>query len=69
MGFWSCNIDRRGRWIRLASGLIALAAAVVLWRYGLKPAACAAGLFASLGLFQAARGWCVVRAFGLRTRW
>ena len=66
-GFWACNIGRRGRLIRFMIGLICLCAAAWLW-WGLSNAFWSTGL-AALGVvavFEAARGWCVMRAFGAR---
>ncbi|MEX2216076.1 MAG: hypothetical protein WD768_18335 [Phycisphaeraceae bacterium] len=72
-----CNIDARGKKVRLLSGIIvSLIAAVLLalravgvlegtwpWVVG--------GLLAALGAFQvfeARAGWCIVRAMGFKTR-
>lgn len=69
-GFWTCNIDRKGRAIRLLAGLLFLACAAWLW-WGPQNAFLASGLLA-LGLvavFEGLRGWCVIRAFGGRTPW
>lgn len=61
------NIDGRGRWIRAGLGVALLAGALwagqaSLWA-GL--ALLAAGGFT---LFEAVRGWCVMRACGFKTR-
>lgn len=66
--FWTCNIDRRGRMMRLTAGLLLLAAAAGLW-WGLQSAFWASGCLALglVSLFEAFRGWCVVRAFGFKT--
>lgn len=70
MSFWKCNIQREGRLLRLFVGLVLLAAALLLYRQGFVwwvPAlALVAGLFV---LFEAARGWCLARAFGFKTRY
>jgi hypothetical protein len=65
--FFSRNIDHRGRLVRGACALALLIGAgfgffASVW-LGLVLAA--AGLFA---LFEALRGWCVLRACGLKTR-
>lgn len=67
-GFWACNIDRRGRVIRFTIGLLCLAAAAVLW-WGYSEGFWSIGLLAmgAVALFEAARGWCVMRAFGAST--
>ena len=70
-----CNIDARGRAVRrrggllcLALGAVALAAAVLgahRWpSLGIGAFLALAGLFQ---LFEARKGWCVVRAMGFKT--
>jgi len=65
---WSCNIENRGRWIRGILGLILLGAAAWLW-FGKNETfwsigLCVVGLFS---LFEGLRGWCVLRALGIKT--
>jgi hypothetical protein len=70
-----CNIDARGKVIRLIAGLIFLvggfillfawawpARSVLAWTVALV--AVAGGAFA---IFEARAGWCIVRAMGLKT--
>jgi hypothetical protein len=70
-----CNIDARGKVIRLIAGLIFLvggfillfawawpAGSVLAWTVALV--AVAGGAFA---IFEARAGWCIVRAMGLKT--
>lgn len=66
--FWSCNIDRKGRWLRLGAGLACLGAAAAMW-WGLGSAFWASGFlaFGLVSCFEALRGWCIVRAFGFKT--
>ena len=62
------NIGRPGRIIRALIGLTLLGLAVAAWRWHwLASAGLAAG--GGLCLFEAARGWCVARACGVKTRW
>jgi hypothetical protein len=65
--FFSPNIDGRGRLARAIGGLILLIGGVVamfsLWWLGLILLASAAFV-----LFEAARGWCFMRACGIKTR-
>lgn len=64
-----CNIDRTGRLWRTASGLLCLTAAVGCWWFGRCGVA---GVLLALALFQffeAAKGWCVMRAMGFRTKY
>ena len=68
------NIDRNGRIARAISGLLCIAFAVtvslIAWpesqtfRWVLGLAGAAAGGFQ---LFEAKRGWCIMRACGVRT--
>ena len=65
--FFRPNIDSRGRWLRAIVGsLLAvgglLAGVHVLW---LGMVLILSGGFV---LFEAVRGWCVMRACGIRTR-
>lgn len=68
MSAWSCNISRTGRLIRFFLGLIFLAAGIYLifekdsafWGMGL----CTFGAF---GMFEGLKGWCAMRALGLKT--
>jgi len=67
MDTWSCNIDSRGRIIRALVGIVVLASGVYLligtdsafWSTGL----CTLGAFA---LFEAVKGWCALRALGVK---
>ena len=71
-----CNIDARGKRVRLLIGLASLAAAAVVaalillnvipggWMW--TAVVCAAGCGA-FGVFEARNGWCAMRAMGFRT--
>ncbi len=75
-----CNIDSKGRAMRLIAGILAIlggAVAYVILMLGIMPvpesigtlgvlAMVAGGAFA---IFEAKAGWCVVRALGFRTRY
>ena len=71
----TCNIDRRGRVARLISGLLVLAIGIAMTVTWAVPSgswiAWAAALFTlAAGLFQifeAWKGWCVMRAMGYKT--
>jgi hypothetical protein len=68
------NISRAGRIARVISGLVCVLAGVMLWLLGWPSSTTwrwiaivfliAAGLFQ---LFEAKRGWCAVRACGVKT--
>jgi hypothetical protein len=62
------NIGKTGRLLRAGIGLVLLALAAVAWRWHEVAGAglVAAGVFC---LFEAARGWCIARACGLKTKW
>jgi hypothetical protein len=67
MKFFATNIGRRGRIARAVLGGILLIAGVSLaW---IAWWACAIVLVAGVfTLFEAARGWCLLRACGIKTR-
>jgi len=69
-----CNIDARGKAVRLVIGAISLIAGVALfaaWWQGAHEAFFYVGLGAmaggAFGIFEGAAGWCVVRALGMKT--
>jgi hypothetical protein len=71
----TCNIDGRGKLIRLICGIVALGAGiVVLLAWALGSAAVTPWLISlvltvggAFAIFEARAGWCVVRAMGVRT--
>lgn len=69
-----CNIDNRGRRVRLAAGVVAIAAAafvLILAPGGWFAWVVAVGLVlgGAFSIFEARKGWCAMRAMGLRTPW
>lgn len=66
--FWACNIDRRGRGVRLFLAFIFLCLSAWLW-WGKGEAFWSIGLLTIglLALYEGLRGWCVLRAFGMST--
>jgi len=61
------NIDRRGRIVRAIFGFVEIIASIILSRYSWW----AFTLLLLLGLFalyEAFRGWCIVRACGIKTK-
>jgi hypothetical protein len=70
-----CNIDARGKRVRLINGIVTLGAGVVLlvpWALradGWIPWAVTFGVIASgaFMIWQARAGWCLVRAMGFKT--
>jgi hypothetical protein len=70
-----CNIDSRGKAVRLVYGAVLLFAGVAMalfwalptgsaWGWVISVLAVVSGAFA---LFEARAGWCVVRALGFKT--
>jgi hypothetical protein len=66
-GFFGKNIDRRGRIVRAVWAASLIIAAMLLWERSrwLSLALAAGGVFA---LYEAVRGWCLLRACGIKTR-
>lgn len=66
--FFQPNLGNTGRLLRAATGLALMGLAVAAWRWHWLASAglAAGGVFC---LFEAARGWCVARACGLKTKW
>jgi hypothetical protein len=71
-----CNIDARGKAVRLLSGLASLAAGLVLLSLSaagvldgqlVAVAAGAAVLGGGFAIFEARAGWCALRAMGIKT--
>ena len=65
--FFSRNITNRGRLVRGIMAVILLVGAFFGLRFSIRLALAltAAGVFT---LFEALRGWCVLRACGIKTR-
>ena len=71
----TCNIETKGRRARLISGILVLVAGIALavawaWPAGWWLAWLASLLTMGFGLFQifeAWKGWCVIRALGFKT--
>ena len=64
---FSPNIDRAGRIVRaiLGSLLVAGGVAACFWNFWAGAGLISGGAFA---VFEAIRGWCVMRACGVKTR-
>ena len=67
MKFFATNIDRRGRVARaVLGGVLVIAGVVLAW---IARWACVILLVAGVfTLFEAGRGWCLLRACGIKTR-
>jgi len=66
--FLTPNIDRIGRWIRLAYAVLLLVLAIVIFKHH-RVGAIVLFCFSAFALFEAARGWCLVRACGIKTKY
>ncbi|MGP1310888.1 MAG: hypothetical protein ACTS27_11890 [Phycisphaerales bacterium] len=73
----TCNIDRSGKRARaIAGALLLVGAAGAFYAAAVNPSArvvgIVAGVSAAIGgafcLFEAANGWCAVRAMGFKTK-
>lgn len=65
--FLSPNIDFKGRKVRAVLGSLLLLAGTVVMFWNVRAALVLWGS-AAFVLFEAARGWCFVRACGIKTR-
>ncbi len=73
-----CNIDAKGKAVRLIYGLLMIVAGAVVAGLGVAggfggwwvwAVAGALLLLGAFGVFEARAGWCVVRAMGFQTRY
>jgi hypothetical protein len=73
----NCNIDSRGRRLRAVTGMFSLAVGLVLVMAGIVWPELAwkfvgIGIFAILcgafQIFESRKGWCALRAMGIKTR-
>ena len=72
----TCNIDAKGKAVRLIIGLISLLVGVLmLWLWAWRSAgwlawivSIAVVLYGAFAVFEGWAGWCVVRAMGFKTR-
>ena len=71
-----CNIDARGKAVRLINGIVGLIAGfVLLFTWPMRTGSATAWivtmvllLFGAFSVFEGWAGWCVVRAMGFKTR-
>ena len=68
MSFWRSNIDTRGRIIRGIMTAILAAAAFFTHRKGIEWLAVILAISALVGLVETVRGWCLLRACKIKTR-
>jgi len=65
--FFSRNLEFRGRLVRGVLGAIALITGIILADVHLWVCLALVGL-GLFGIFEAVRGWCLMRACGIRTK-
>ena len=66
--FFSPNIDARGRLARGITAMLLLLAAIILIPH-MRRMALVLALAGMFVLFEAWRGWCALRACGIKTKW
>ena len=67
MSFLSPNIDTKGRVIRATAALAIAVAAFLTWSHS-RSVGIALAASSAFVAFEAARGWCVARACGVKTK-
>ena len=67
MSFFSPNLSRGGRFLRGAGSAVLGIAAALTWPHSTLAGIALAGSALFVGI-EALRGWCVLRACGIRTR-
>lgn len=68
MSFWTPNIDLRGRIIRGCMTLVIFGAALFAEREGVLWLAVMLAIAGLVGLVETVRGWCLLRACKIKTR-
>ena len=67
MSFFRPNLDTKGRIIRAVGALVMAVAALLTWPHSRTAGIALAGS-AVFVAFEAARGWCIARACGVKTK-
>ena len=68
MSFWHPNIDTRGRIIRGIMSVVLFVAAFIAYRKGIEWLAIILVISGIVGVIETVRGWCVLRACKIKTR-
>ncbi len=68
MAFWTPNIDHRGRIIRGIMAIVLFIAAFIAHRKGIEWLAIILAISGIVGVVETVRGWCVLRACKVKTR-
>lgn len=66
-GFFSRNLSFRGRLVRGVAGTLTLIAGIIMADFELWICLLLVGL-GLFTLFEAVRGWCIMRACGIKTK-
>ena len=69
MNFWARNIGTSGRVIRLLMGIVLLVAAFYFHQQGARVWPWLLGIAGAFGVFEAMRGWCLLRACKIKVPW
>jgi len=67
MSLFRPNLERKGRFIRALIGLVLAVSAAFVWSHS-HAAGAFLGIASAFVAFEAARGWCALRACGVKTR-
>jgi hypothetical protein len=65
--FFSPNLERNGRLVRGIGGVLLLLGGIIALKWSVVAAVILFGS-AAFTLFEAFRGWCVMRACGIKTK-
>ena len=65
--FFSPNLERKGRIVRALGGIALLVGGVIVWPSVLWVGIVLLG-FGGFVIFEAFRGWCLLRACGIKTK-
>ena len=65
--FFAKNIDRRGRIVRAIWGVALIVAGLLLWERSQWLCLLLVG-FGVFAFYEAGRGWCLLRACGIKTK-
>jgi hypothetical protein len=65
--FFAPNINRLGRVVRAVWGVALIVAGLLLWNRSTWVCILLVA-FGAFALYEAARGWCVMRACGIKTK-
>ena len=68
MALFQPNLETPGRLIRAGLSVLLFISAVIAWQHS-RPLSIALAMGGAFTAFEAARGWCAVRACGVKTKY